>query len=368
MARSCPVIYGVEAGQSAVATFSNGSWRASAKAMARSMQSSRAEAAATQARRERACSRSTGTTATARSSSISASRPPSWPDAPHEPRGDLSRAHRGDGFGARIIIERIEETACPCAAVCAGGIAEKKSDAHADLRRRDWPRNEDLRLVADVRARSAISAAVLAGAYPDFQSAQKAMAHIQPRTYTRTRTRRLVTSSSSSSTASSTTPLAASPRPRSAAVMKDLLTIKEANVVNPTSTHMSLKNLTPDLEIWFATAAAPLRPRNPQGSRRTARPSSPVSTAPRSSRSRLSSSPCSRDGRDPRPHDSRRIARRIAPASSRGCTRSRRRRCGSAASRRCASRSAPPHAVQSRPPVEHDRHGFLNLNQARTGP
>jgi L-ribulokinase len=87
-------------------------------------------------------------------------------------------------FGARAIIERIEEYGVPVKRiVCAGGIAEKNPllmQIYADVTGRTM-------LVAGSSQAcalgSAISAAVLAGEHQDFPSAQKAMTSLKPVQY-----------------------------------------------------------------------------------------------------------------------------------------------------------------------------------------
>jgi L-ribulokinase len=103
----------------------------------------------------------------------------------HTSRAEIYRALiEATAFGARMIIERIEEYGVPVRRiVCAGGIAEKNPllmQIYADVTGREMQISASSQTCA---LGSAISAAVLAGAYPDFRSAQHAMAHIQPRTY-----------------------------------------------------------------------------------------------------------------------------------------------------------------------------------------
>lgn len=87
-------------------------------------------------------------------------------------------------FGARTIIERIREYGIPVKrVVCAGGIAEKNPmlmQIYADIT------GCTIQIAGSSQAcalGSAISAAVLAGAHPNFQTAQKAMVKLQPKSY-----------------------------------------------------------------------------------------------------------------------------------------------------------------------------------------
>lgn len=86
--------------------------------------------------------------------------------------------------GARAIIERIREYGVPIdRVVCAGGIAEKNPllmQIYADVT------GCTMQVAGSSQAcalGSAVSAAVLAGAHPDFPAAQKAMTSIKPRQY-----------------------------------------------------------------------------------------------------------------------------------------------------------------------------------------
>ena len=87
-------------------------------------------------------------------------------------------------FGARAIIERIREYGVPIErVVCAGGIAEKNPllmQIYADV-------TGCTMLVAGSSQAcalgSAVSAAVLAKAFPDFPSAQKAMTSLKKVSY-----------------------------------------------------------------------------------------------------------------------------------------------------------------------------------------
>lgn len=86
--------------------------------------------------------------------------------------------------GARAIIERIREYGVPIdRVVCAGGIAEKNPllmQIYADVT------GCTMQVAGSSQAcalGSAVSAAVLAGAHPDFPAAQKAMTSIKPKQY-----------------------------------------------------------------------------------------------------------------------------------------------------------------------------------------
>src|SRR5262249_40159771 len=87
-------------------------------------------------------------------------------------------------FGARAIIERVREYGVPLdRVVCAGGIAEKNPllmQIYADV-------TGCTMLVAGSSQAcalgSAISAAVLAKAHPNFEEAQEAMTSIRPKKY-----------------------------------------------------------------------------------------------------------------------------------------------------------------------------------------
>jgi L-ribulokinase len=87
-------------------------------------------------------------------------------------------------YGARAIIERIREYGVPIdRVVCAGGIAEKNPllmQIYADVT------GCTMQVAGSSQAcalGSAVSAAVLAGAHPDFPAAQQAMTSIQPKQY-----------------------------------------------------------------------------------------------------------------------------------------------------------------------------------------
>lgn len=87
-------------------------------------------------------------------------------------------------FGARAIIERLREYGVPIERViCAGGIAEKNPllmQIYADV--------TGCTMLVSASGQTcalggAVSAAVLAGAYPDFPSAQAAMTSLKPTSY-----------------------------------------------------------------------------------------------------------------------------------------------------------------------------------------
>lgn len=99
----------------------------------------------------------------------------------HTTRAEIYRALiEATAFGARAIIERIEEYGVPVKRiVCAGGIAEKSPllmQVYADVTGRTMQVAGSSQACA---LGSAISAAVLAGEFPDFPSAQKVMTSIQ---------------------------------------------------------------------------------------------------------------------------------------------------------------------------------------------
>jgi len=87
-------------------------------------------------------------------------------------------------FGARAILERIQEYGVPVdRIVCAGGIAEKNPmlmQIYADITGCTMQVSGSAQACA---LGSAISAAVLAHAYPDFPSAQAAMTSVKPKSY-----------------------------------------------------------------------------------------------------------------------------------------------------------------------------------------
>lgn len=96
----------------------------------------------------------------------------------HTTRAEIYRALiEATAFGARAILERVEEYGVPVkTVVCAGGIAEKNPllmQIYADATDRE------MRVARSAQAcalGSAIAAAVVAGAHADFATAQKAMA------------------------------------------------------------------------------------------------------------------------------------------------------------------------------------------------
>jgi L-ribulokinase len=87
-------------------------------------------------------------------------------------------------FGARTILERIREYGVPVnRIVCAGGIAEKNPmlmQIYADITGCTMQLSGSSQACA---LGSAISAAVLAGAHPNFKAAQKAMTSVQRKIY-----------------------------------------------------------------------------------------------------------------------------------------------------------------------------------------
>ncbi len=96
-------------------------------------------------------------------------------------RAEVYRAHiEATAFGARAIVERLREYGVPVArVVCAGGIAEKNGllmQIYADVL------GCTMRVAGSSQACAlggAVSAAVLAGVYPDFKSAQAAMTSLK---------------------------------------------------------------------------------------------------------------------------------------------------------------------------------------------
>lgn len=87
-------------------------------------------------------------------------------------------------FGARAILERIKEYGVPVnRIVCAGGIAQKDPmlmQIYADITGCTMQVSGSSQACA---LGSAISAAVLAGAHPNFAAAEKAMTSVAPRSY-----------------------------------------------------------------------------------------------------------------------------------------------------------------------------------------
>ena len=104
----------------------------------------------------------------------------------HTTRAEIYRALiEATAFGARAIIERLREYGVPVArVVCAGGIAEKNPllmQIYADV---TGLQDAGRWFQPGVRAGlAAVSAAVLARAYPDFASAQAAMTSLKPVSY-----------------------------------------------------------------------------------------------------------------------------------------------------------------------------------------
>jgi L-ribulokinase len=103
----------------------------------------------------------------------------------HTTQAEVYRALiEATAFGARMIIERIVEYGVPIERViCAGGIAEKNGmlmQIYADVTGRE------MRVSGSTQAcalGSAVGAAVLAGVYPDFKTAQAAMTSLQDIVY-----------------------------------------------------------------------------------------------------------------------------------------------------------------------------------------
>jgi L-ribulokinase len=87
-------------------------------------------------------------------------------------------------FGARAILERLQEYGVPVdRIVCAGGIAEKNPllmQIYADITGCTMQVSGSSQACA---LGSAIAAAVLAGAYQDFHDAQKKMTSVQAKSY-----------------------------------------------------------------------------------------------------------------------------------------------------------------------------------------
>ena len=103
----------------------------------------------------------------------------------HTTRAEIYRALiEATAFGARAIIERLREYGVPVErVVCAGGIAEKNPllmQIYADVT------GCTMQVAGSSQAcalGAAISAAVLAGAHPDFPAAQAAMTSLKPVSY-----------------------------------------------------------------------------------------------------------------------------------------------------------------------------------------
>ena len=103
----------------------------------------------------------------------------------HTSSAEIYRALiEASAFGARMILERIAEYGVPVERIiCAGGIAEKNSmlmQIYADVTGSDMLVSGSSQACA---LGSAIGAAVVAGAYPDFKSAQAAMTSVKDVVY-----------------------------------------------------------------------------------------------------------------------------------------------------------------------------------------
>ncbi|MEI6034002.1 MAG: ribulokinase [Verrucomicrobiae bacterium] len=103
----------------------------------------------------------------------------------HTTRAEIYRALiEATAFGARAIIERIEKYGVPVKRiVCAGGIAEKSPmlmQIYADVTGRTMQVAGSSQACA---LGSAVSAAVLAGEFPNFPAAQKAMTSVKALEY-----------------------------------------------------------------------------------------------------------------------------------------------------------------------------------------
>jgi L-ribulokinase len=104
----------------------------------------------------------------------------------HTSRAEIYRALiEATAFGARAIIDRIKEYGVPVErVVCAGGIAEKNAllmQIYADITGCTMLVSGSSQACA---LGSAVGAAVVAGAHPDFPSAQAAMTRLKDTTYT----------------------------------------------------------------------------------------------------------------------------------------------------------------------------------------
>jgi L-ribulokinase len=103
----------------------------------------------------------------------------------HTTAAEIYRALiEASAFGSRMIIERVAEYGVPIKRiVCAGGIAEKNSmlmQIYADVT------GSEMRVSGSSQAcalGAAVAAAVVAGAYPDFHSAQQAMTRVKDVVY-----------------------------------------------------------------------------------------------------------------------------------------------------------------------------------------
>jgi len=103
----------------------------------------------------------------------------------HTTRAEIYRALiEATAFGARAIIERIKEYGVPVErVVCCGGIAEKNPflmQIYADVTGCAMHISGSSQACA---LGAAVSASVLAGAHPDFPTAQKAMTSIKPQVW-----------------------------------------------------------------------------------------------------------------------------------------------------------------------------------------
>lgn len=103
----------------------------------------------------------------------------------HTSRAEIYRALiEATAFGARMILDRIESYGVPVKRiVCAGGIAEKNAllmQIYADVTGREMQIARSSQACA---LGSAVSAAVAAGVYADFATAQNAMAGVKSTTY-----------------------------------------------------------------------------------------------------------------------------------------------------------------------------------------
>ncbi len=103
----------------------------------------------------------------------------------HTTAADVYRALiEATAYGSRAIIERLREYGVPVErVVCAGGIAEKNAllmQIYADVTGCTIQTSSSSQTCA---LGSAVSAAVLAGAHPDFPAAQRAMTSLKERTY-----------------------------------------------------------------------------------------------------------------------------------------------------------------------------------------
>lgn len=103
----------------------------------------------------------------------------------HTTRSEIYRALiEATAFGARMILERIEEYGVKVERiVCAGGIAEKNAmlmQIYADVTGREVCVSQSSQTCA---LGAAVGGAVIAGVYPDFSSAQEAMTSVTEQAY-----------------------------------------------------------------------------------------------------------------------------------------------------------------------------------------